>query len=252
MGTLLQKIVDPPTFNQIVRLPRDQQPVATVMAYCKFLGFPFDALVPNPEQFEGQFEEGTAEHRQMKLQRQAEIRQLSLTLTQQVKEAIEKGEKGGVVAKSSYVSPPSLNGSDPFFPHRTYGAKVRDFQSATRLPMEVIMTHLISHTVDEPTRQWLTTLQTTNSVTSIEDLENILEAKFNYGGVYDAHINSEIQRHATEENETLLDSLNRFHNYLINAGRPYLGKPQTPGSEADVLEQQDCTSFLNGQIPEDH
>jgi len=127
MGTLLQKIVDPPTFNQIVRLPRDQQPVATVMAYCKFLGFPFDALVPNPEQFEGQFEEGTAEHRQIKLQRQAEIRQLSLTLTQQVKEAIEKEEKGGVVAKSSYVSPPSLNGSDPFFPHRTYAAKARDF-----------------------------------------------------------------------------------------------------------------------------
>jgi len=252
LGSLLERIVDTHTFNQIIKLPRDQQPIATIMAYCKYLGYPFDTTVPKPEDYEEQFEEGTAEYRQSKLQRLSEIRQMSLTLAQQVKNTLEKHEKGGAVARSSYISPPPLDGSKPFFDFRTYGAKVEDFMKATRLPIEAVMTHLINHTIDEPTRQWLTTLQAGGSIEDMEDLKRALDAKFNHGRVFDSHINSLIQRFETEENETLLDSSNRFHRYLTSSQRPYLSRTPAPGTEADVLEEQDCTSFLNGQVPEDH
>jgi len=182
----------------------------------------------------------------------SEVRKLCLSLSQQIKETLEKKEKNGAAAKPTSLSPPDLDGSVPFFDFRNFIAKAEHFMQATEMNVRGLLTHLISHTKDESTLTWLTTLQNGSTIKTMQDLKNAFEAKFNHGGTYDSHINGEINRHVTEESETLLDSINRFHARLASGKRPYLYKAPLPGTEADILEEQDCTSFLNGQIPEDH
>ena len=251
--SLLDQIADPDTLNLLSTLPQDALSTAACAIYCKFLGHDPTHLVPRVEDYEGAEVEGTPDYKTAKRRRLELVRDLHLKLSKEVRDSLEKPVKKSAALRAANLQPPKFNGSEAYPPFRRYLNSVEEFANATEdVGMGGIFTQIIPYVEDEATRRWLSELRDSGKIEDMEDLRQAFEERYNHGRVYDSYINSLIHHHKPIEGETLLASGWRFINHLSDCLRPYLKHPPTPGSDAEILEEQDCNHFLSAQTAEDN